>query len=101
MGRTGYPAEFRRRALDLVESGRTVTDVARDLAISEQSIYRWRRQDRIDRGLEPGTPSTANADLIEARRHIAKLEAELAIAQIAIEQLTETADPKGGSQRST
>ena len=32
MGRRGYPPEFRRRVLDLVEAGRTVTDVARDLA---------------------------------------------------------------------
>lgn len=100
MGRKGYPPEFRRRVLDLVESSRTIADVARDLDISEQSIYRWRRQDRIDRGLEPGTTSHDNTALTEARRRIAQLEAELAIANIAIEQLTEEADPKGGSQRS-
>jgi transposase-like protein len=43
-----------RKVLDLVEAGRKVADVARDLEISEQTIYSWRRQDRIDRGLEPG-----------------------------------------------
>ena len=48
MGRKGYPIEFRRRALDLVAAGRPITDVARDLDISSQSIYRWQRQDRID-----------------------------------------------------
>jgi transposase-like protein len=37
-----------------VESGRSVADVARDLEISEQSIYVWRRQDRIDKGLIQG-----------------------------------------------
>ncbi len=39
--------------LDLVEFGRPVVDVARDLGINAQSIYVWRRQDRIDKGLEP------------------------------------------------
>ena len=39
MGRKGYPAEFRRRALDLVEAGKTVREVARLLEVSDQSIY--------------------------------------------------------------
>ena len=56
MGRRGYPAEFRRKVLDLVEAGRPVADVARDLGISAESIYTWRRQDRIDKGLQPGRP---------------------------------------------
>ena len=54
MVRKGYPIEFRRRALDLVAADRPITDVARDLDISSQSIYRRQRQDRIDEGLEPG-----------------------------------------------
>ncbi|MGO9177763.1 MAG: transposase [Candidatus Limnocylindrales bacterium] len=51
MGRRGYPAEFRRKALDLVTAGRHVTDLARDLRISAQTIYVWRRQEQIDRAL--------------------------------------------------
>ena len=43
MGRRGYPPEFRRRVLEPVEAGRRVADVARDLGISEQSVYVWRR----------------------------------------------------------
>jgi transposase len=59
MGRRGYPPEFRRRIRGraLVEAGRKVRDVARDLGVTEQSIYAWRKQDRIDRGLEPGVTS--------------------------------------------
>jgi Transposase len=52
MGRRGYPPEFRQRVLDLVAAGRGVEDVARDLGISDQTIYSWRHQDRIDHGLE-------------------------------------------------
>jgi len=52
MGRRGYPAEFRRKVLDSVASGRAVAEVATVLGLSEQTIYTWRRQDRIDRGPE-------------------------------------------------
>lgn len=54
MGRRGYPAEFRQRVLDLMAAGRGVKEVARDLGISDQTIYTWRQQDRIDQGLEAG-----------------------------------------------
>ncbi|MET8162602.1 transposase, partial [Sphaerisporangium sp. NPDC005289] len=66
MGRRGYPPEFRRKVLDLIAAGRKVTDLARDLDISTQTIYTWRRQDRIDRGLEPGLTSTEKVELVVA-----------------------------------
>lgn len=53
--------------LDLLESGRKVADVARDLEISDQTIYIWRRQDRIDKGFEPGLTSVEKAELTAAR----------------------------------
>jgi transposase-like protein len=43
MGRRRYPPEFRRKVLDLVDEGRSITDVARDLGISAQSVYTWRQ----------------------------------------------------------
>lgn len=56
MPRRGYPTEFRRCALDLVAPGRKVVDVARDLRISDHTLYNWRRQERIDRGERPNSP---------------------------------------------
>jgi transposase-like protein len=38
MVRRGYPPEFRRRVVDVVEAGRKDVDVARDLGISDQTI---------------------------------------------------------------
>jgi len=76
-GRRGYPAEFRRRVIDLLATGRTVADVARDLGISEQAIDGWRRQERIDRGREPGLRAATQAALAAAKRRIRELEAEL------------------------
>ncbi|WP_428981404.1 transposase [Nocardia brasiliensis] len=37
-----YPAEFRRQALALVTSGRTVVDVAASLGIAESCLYNWK-----------------------------------------------------------
>ncbi|MBW2289356.1 MAG: transposase [Deltaproteobacteria bacterium] len=54
MARRGYPPEFRRRVVELVEGGRKVSEVAAELGGSEQTIYTWRRQARIDAGLEAG-----------------------------------------------
>jgi transposase-like protein len=100
MGRRGYPPEFRRRVLDLVEAGRRIAEVANDLGISDQTIYTWRRQDRIDRGLEAGMSSAEKAELVAARKRIRELEAELAVHRRATELLKEDVGPKGDSRPS-
>jgi len=96
----GYPSEFRRRVLDLLETGRSVTEVARDLGIPNQTIYVWRRQEAIDRGQVAGPTSTELAELAAARRRIAELETELAVARRAMELLREGVPPKGATRRS-
>ena len=100
MARKGYPAEFRRRALDLVEAGKSVAEVARLLEVSDQSIYTWRRQEQIDRGELPGLTSAEHGELRAARRRIRELETELAVHRRAAELLKESVRPKGASGRS-
>jgi transposase len=100
VGRRGYPAEFRRRALDLVAAGKTVAEVARLLEVSDQSIYGWRRQEQIDQGELPGLSSAEWEELRAARRRIRELEIELAVHRRATELLKEEVRPKGGSRRS-
>ncbi len=39
MARRGYPPEFRRRVVELVEGGRKVSEVATELEVSDQTIY--------------------------------------------------------------
>ena len=80
MGRQGYPAEFRRKVLDLLAEGRSVASVAHDLDVSDQTIYSWRKQDRIDRGLVPGLSTRENGGLAAARKRISELQNGLAIA---------------------
>jgi transposase len=100
MGRRGYPPEFRGKVLDLVESGRPIAEVAKALGISAQSIYSWRRQDRIDKGLLPGLSSHEHDELMAARRRILQLETELAVTRRAAELLKEQAPPFDGSRPS-
>lgn len=69
MGRRSYPPEFRRRVLDLIGAGRGVASVAADLGISEQTIYVWRRQKRIDDGIEAGLSSAERTELVAAKPH--------------------------------
>ena len=101
MGRRGCPPEFRRRVVELVEAGRRVAELAQELGISEQSIYTWRRQARIDAGLEAGITSTEKAELAAAKKRIRELETELAIHRRATELLKEDSlDPKEPTRRS-
>jgi len=100
MGRRGYPPEFRRRALDLLAAGRRATDLARDLGISSQTLYLWRHQEQIDRGLVAGLTSAERTELAAAKRRIRELEAELEIHRRASELLVDRSNPKGASRRS-
>jgi len=100
MARRGYPAEFRRRVVALIESGRKVSEVAAELDVSEQTIYTWWRQSRIDAGLESGLTTLDQAELATAKRRIRELEGELAIHRRATELLKEKCDPKALSRRS-
>jgi transposase-like protein len=53
-----YPEQFRRKVLDLVAAGRPIAQIAADQGISDQTIYGWRKQERIDTGTSArsGTP---------------------------------------------
>ena len=95
-----YPAEFRRRVLELLAEGRSVTEVAHDLGIGTQTVYNWRRQYEIDAGQRPGLTRAESADLAAARKEIATLRAENEILRRANELLRTASSPKGGSRRS-
>jgi transposase-like protein len=82
----GYPPEFRRRVLDLIASGRTVADVARDLGVSGPTIYNWRRQTGSTEE-HRGLAAASLAELHAARRRIHELETELAATKQANELL--------------
>lgn len=89
-----YPPQFRRRALDLVESGRTVRDVAAALGIAESALHRWRQRDLVDRGLKPGPTSLESAELAAAHARIRDLEEEVKILRKAAAAVEAVVPPK-------
>lgn len=74
-----YPEEFRRHAAALVlDSGRTIRDVGRELGVNHETLRNWVAQLRQER--DGGRPSDLAADeraeLLRLRRQVAQLELE-------------------------
>ena len=78
-----YASQFRAMVVEQVRSGRRVAEVAATVDVPEGTLYRWVRQERIDRGELAGTSTSETAELRAARRRIAELESELAIVKRA------------------
>ena len=82
--RPPYPPEFRREALELLKlSGKPVSQVAKDLGVSEQTLFNWRRQARIDAGEQEGLSSDEREELRRLRRENRTLQMEKEILKKA------------------
>ena len=86
MGRVSkYPEEFRRQAASLVvDGGRGVRDVARELDINHETLRNWVAALRRERAT-PGGPVGVDerAELARLRRRVAELELEKEILKKA------------------
>jgi len=75
--RPPYPEEFRREAVQLVRSGRTFSDVAKSLGVTEQSLRTWAKRDQLDRHeRDDGLRSEEREELARLRREVKRLEQE-------------------------
>jgi transposase-like protein len=79
--------------LDLIEAGSSIVEIAAQLGVSGPTIYKWRKQDRIDRGLRTGLTTAESVELAAARKRIRELKSELAVTKRANELLTAQTDP--------
>jgi len=96
-----YPAELRRRTCERMLAGEAVRDLAAELGISSGTLYKWRRQALIDAGRRPGAKSYEADPLLQARRRIKELEAELKAVKAASALFEEGgAGPKESSRLS-
>jgi putative transposase len=84
-----YASQFRAMVVEQVRSGKRVVDVAASVDVAEATVYRWVRQDRVDRGELVGTSTSETAELRAARRRIVELESELATVRRASELFAE------------
>ena len=75
--RPPYPDEFRREAVELVRSGRSVRDVAEGLGVSQQTLRNWAKQVAVDRReRDDGLSSAEREELRELRKRVKRLEQE-------------------------
>jgi transposase len=75
--RPPYPEQFRREAVQLVRDGRSFSDVAASLGVSQQTLRNWARQDEADRGeREDALSSAEREELRRLRRENARLKQE-------------------------
>src|SRR5881227_2160201 len=75
--RTAYPPEFRRQLVDLVRSGRTPEELAREFEPTAQSISTWVKQAERDAGKRIDGPTSAERDeLVRLRRENHRLRQE-------------------------
>jgi transposase-like protein len=96
-----HPAGLRREACERMLAGHPIREVAEELGVSTNTLYKWRRQALIDSGRRPGVKSYEADPLQQARRRIKELEAELKIVKTASALFEEGAvDPKGSTRLS-
>ncbi len=72
-----YPREFRDRAVELViQTGRPINQVAKELGVSATGLQRWVAQARVDTGDKPGVSTDDKSELTRLRRDVRRLEME-------------------------
>jgi len=78
-----YPPEFRRQMVELVRSGRTPEELAKEFEPSAQSIRTRVRQADIDQGRHDGLTGEEKAELARLRREVKVLREEKEILRKA------------------
>jgi transposase len=82
--RPPYPAEFKRRMVELARAGRTPAELAREFEPSVESIRLWVKQADIDEGRrDDGLTSDEKDELRRLRRENKRLRVEREILKKA------------------
>ena len=98
--RPPYPPEFRRQLIELVRSGRTPEELARQFEPTAQSIRNWVEQADLDEGRRDDGLTTAERDeLRRLRRENRTLREEREILKKAAAWFAKESGsiPSGGS----
>ncbi len=75
-----HPPEFRQRAVELARLGdKPVSEIAKDLGISDSCLRGWVQRADIDDGRRAGLSSEDRDELVELRRElrVTKMENEI------------------------
>ena len=75
-----YPAEYRRRMVELTRAGRSIQELAREFEPSVETIRQWVRQAQLDAGeRSDGLTSDEREELTRLRRENRQLRLDRAI----------------------
>lgn len=75
--RPPFPPEFRLEAVKLMrDSNKPLSQLAKDLSVSEQTLRTWRRQAQVDVGERDGLTSEQVEELRRLRRENRTLQME-------------------------
>jgi len=90
-----YPPEFKKDVAAVARRGDlTVTEVAIDFGVSEESVRRWMRQAEIDDGVREGKTTREQSELVQLRRDRGRLEMEHEILRRAAAYFASASLPK-------
>lgn len=91
-----YSPELRRRAvIEVIERGRPIVDVARDLGIgSPETLRNWVKQARRDAGLEVGPTTEELAEIKRLRKEVADQQRTIEILKAAATFFAQELDPR-------
>jgi transposase len=79
-----HPPEFRRRAVELaLERTKPISQIAKDLGISESCLRGWMARADVDAGRKEGLTTAERAELVELRRKLRVAEMEVEILKRA------------------
>jgi transposase len=82
--RPPYPAEYRRRIVELARSGRRINELAREFGVTANSIRNWRKQMDLDAGRRSdGLTTDEREELNRLRRECRMLREEKEILKKA------------------
>jgi transposase len=97
-----YPQEFREDVVAVARSrepGVTLSQIAKDFGISDQTLINWLKQADIEEGRRPGPTREEAEDVRELRRRNRLLEQENEVLRRAAAYLSQANLKLGGSPK--
>ena len=90
-----FPPEFKRDVVTVARRGDlSVAEVAVDFDVSEESVRRWMKQADVDDGLVNGQTSSEQAEVVQLRRKLRKIEMENDVLRRATAYFAQGSLPK-------
>jgi len=90
-----YPPEFKQDVVAVARRGDlSVLEVAMDFGIAEETVRRWMRQADVDDGVKDGLTTSEQAEMVQLRRKMRRLEMENEILRRAAAYFAASSLPK-------